>query len=154
MRRAGTTSSVSWGRAYRFLAAATLIVGTTSPPGAAKPGSHVPVNVVTTAPGAQFHGYAPPVVVTEQGGLITYVNLDIARHDFVHDTETDGVSGPKKQPWCKSYRKQPCPLFWTPQIGIGQQTEVLGLENVKAGEMYSFLCTLHVGMRGTLVVRP
>ncbi|HWL66114.1 MAG TPA: hypothetical protein VNP73_09090, partial [Actinomycetota bacterium] len=71
----------------------------------------VPANVVTTGPGAQFYGYVAPAVVTEKGGAITYVNLDIARHDFVQDVETDGIAGSQKKPWCKSYKKGTCPIF-------------------------------------------
>jgi plastocyanin len=120
----------------------------------ALPEGDAPVNVVATGPGAQFHTYAPPVVVVEKRGTLTYANFDIARHDFVQDTKADGVSGPRKKPWCKSFKKRKCPVFWTPTIGVGQQVPVRGLESVKPGASYTFLCTLHPGMSGTLVVTP
>ncbi|MGH2729708.1 MAG: hypothetical protein ACRDJI_03785, partial [Actinomycetota bacterium] len=94
----------------------------------------VPVYVVVTGPASEFYGYSAPVVVTEKGGRVTYLNLDIARHNLVQDPQADGVAGSDKKPWCKGYRKGTCPLFWTKQIGIGQQTDVLGLESVKPGK--------------------
>ena len=45
-------------------------------------------------------------------------------------------------------------MFWTPKIGVAQQTDVLGLESVKPGQIYSFYCTLHASMKGKLVVTP
>ena len=39
-----------------------------------------------------------------------------------------------------------------PLIGSGQTTGVWGLENTEPGRTYSFLCTLHHGMTGTLTV--
>ena len=137
-----------------LLAATLLALVATATPTTAEPASGVPANVVTTGPAAQFYGYTAPVVLTQKGGSITYVNLDIARHDFVQDTKADGVSGPRKRPWCKSYPKRKCPIFWTPTIGVGQETEVRGLARVKPGKTYTFLCTLHPSMSGTLVVAP
>jgi plastocyanin len=141
-------------RNARFLTIAISVVMLIAMPTSARTLDDVPVNVVTTAPGAQFHGYAAPVVVTQKRGTVTYVNLDIAPHNVVQDPRADGVAGPKKKPWCKAFRKRACPVFWTKQIAIGQQTNVLGLESVKPGKTYSFYCTLHPGMRGTLVVAP
>jgi plastocyanin len=132
---------------------ATLLVVATSLPSAAVL-RDVPMSVVTTAPAAQFHGYVAPVIVTEKGGEVIYVNLDVAQHDVVQDTKADGIAGPRKKPWCVGYGKKSCPVFWTKRIGLGQNTEILGLESVKPGKTYSFFCTLHPGMKGTLVVRP
>ena len=140
-------------KVIRLLAAAILVVMMATPTGAEQLGSS-PVNVIVTLAGAQFHTYTAPVVVTQKGGQITYVNLDIVQHDVVQDPRVDGVSGPKKKPWCAAFKKGSCPVFWTPKIGVGQQTEVLGLESVKPGSVYSFYCTLHASMKGTLVVAP
>ena len=140
-------------RPSRLLCAVSLLVVVVAAPSTAAP-TEVPVNVVTTAPAAQFHGYTAPVVVTEKSGRLTYVNLDIVQHDVVQDVEADGVKGPKRKPWCKAFKKRACPVFWSPKIGVGQETEVLGLESVKPGQTYTFYCTLHPGMQGTLVVRP
>ena len=141
-------------RRLATLSLACVMLVLMSVPTPAETTDNVPVYAVSTGPGAQFYGYAAPAVVTEKGGSVTYINLDIARHDLVQDVEADGFAGSQKKPWCKSYKKGTCPIFWTPTIGIGQTTEVQGLDSVKAGETYSFLCTLHPGMKGTLVVRP
>ncbi len=113
-----------------------------------------PAYVVTSGPGSQFYGYTAPVIVIEKGGAVTYVNLDIAMHNVVQDPAADGIAGSNKQPWCRSYKKGQCPLFWTKQIAVGQQTEVLGLDKIEPGASYTFFCTLHESMRGTLVVSP
>jgi plastocyanin len=141
-------------KVVRLLAAVGLLSVIMATPAAAEVVSDVPLYVVSTGPASEFYGYTAPVVVTEKGGQVTYVNLDLARHNLVQDPQADGVAGSGKKPWCESYRKGKCPVFWTPQIGIGQQTEVLGLKSVKPGTTYTFFCTLHPGMRGTLVVRP
>ena len=140
-------------RRKSILALTSVMLLVMAAPTPAETTDEVPVAVVSTGPAAQFYGYIAPAIVTEQGGSVTYANMDIARHDVVQDVETDGVAGSQKQPWCKSYKKGTCPIFWTPTIGIGQQTEVQGLDKVKPGQTYSFLCTLHPGMKGTLIVQ-
>ncbi len=116
--------------------------------------------VAVTGPFAQFYGYATPVVVVEKGGELTYANIDIVKHDFVHDVETDGFGSKKKMPWCKKDahghhhgHAMACPVFWSELIGAGQTTEVLGLKNLKPGKIYTFFCTLHHGMKGKLIAR-
>ena len=115
---------------------------------------------VLTGPAAKFWGYATPVIVIAKGEALTYTNLDVEKHDVVQDVEADGFGGPKKMPWCKKaksagheHHSHGCPVFWSDLIGLGASTEVLGLENVKAGTTYSFMCTLHHGMKGKLIVR-
>lgn len=137
----------------RLLAAAILVVVMATPTVAEQFDSS-PVNVVTTLAGAQFHSYTAPVVVTQKGGELTYLNLDIVQHDVVQDPRVDGIAGSKKKPWCSAFKKGACPVFWTPKIGVAQQTDVLGLESVKPGQIYSFYCTLHASMKGKLVVTP
>lgn len=137
----------------RLLVAALLVVVMAAPIGAEPLGSDQGPVVVTLA-GAQFHSYTAPVVVVQKGGELTYANLDIVQHDLVQDPRADGFGGPKKAPWCAAFRRSMCPAFWTPKIGLGQQTEVLGLENVKPGATYTFYCTLHASMKGILVVAP
>ncbi|HYH58901.1 MAG TPA: PQQ-binding-like beta-propeller repeat protein [Thermoleophilaceae bacterium] len=86
---------------------------------------------IVTGPGATYAGYTPPVMVTQVGGPLNYTNLDIARHDVVADS---GV-------------------FRSALAGTGETVPVTGLENVKSGQSYGFFCSIHTGMRGTLVVR-
>jgi plastocyanin len=114
-------------------------------------------------PQAKFYGYATPVIVVSPGEQVSFVNIDLEMHDIVQDVEADGVSAKKVMPWCKKGKKKHahgghshgsgCPIFWTPLISLGETTPIYGLENVKSGEEYSFLCTLHHGMTGTLIVR-
>ncbi|MGH2808558.1 MAG: cupredoxin domain-containing protein [Actinomycetota bacterium] len=114
-----------------------------------------------TGPFAQYWGYATPVLVVEKGGSLTYTNLDIIRHDLVHDVETDGFGGPKRMLWCEKSggdghhhdHGAACPVFWSKQIGLNGSATVLGLKNLKPGTIYTFFCTLHHGMRGTLIAR-
>ena len=106
-----------------------------------------------TGPGGFAAGWLTPVVVIAEGEGITYVNADVAPHNFI----ADGVFLTKKQAksvkWCSAYDKGMCPLFWSATIGAGETTEVEGLEAVKAGTQYPFFCSVHPSMKGTLVVR-
>lgn len=116
--------------------------------------------VAVSGPVAQYWGYVTPVLVVEKGSTLTYANIDIVRHDLVHDVEADGFGTKKKMPWCEEEAHghhhdhgAACPVFWSAQIGAGQTTEVLGLKNLKPGTTYTFFCTLHHGMKGTLIAR-
>lgn len=89
------------------------------------------------SPGAASSTYATPVMVTQVGGPLSFTNLDLPQHDVTADElGTDGR-----------------PLFRTPLIGIGQTVPIEGLDQVQAGQTYGFYCTLHPGMRGSLIVR-
>lgn len=110
--------------------------------------------VVVAQPGAFFTTYATPLVVVQEGGPLTFTNLDIAQHDVVQDVDADGFGGPDTQPWCEGVPEGECPLFRTPLIGLTQESSVEGLENAEAGNVYSFYCTIHANMVGKLVVVP
>jgi hypothetical protein len=107
---------------------------------------------VISGAAAQFYGYVTPAMVVQKSGELNYVNFDIVQHDVVQDVAADGVANKKKDKWCKSFHKGECPLFWSPRASLGDQVSVLGLGNLKAGSVYTFLCTLHPGMKGRLVV--
>ena len=109
--------------------------------------------VAVTGPGGFVAGFVPPIVVIEPGEGITYANADIAPHNFIAYEHYLTKKQAKKSPWCTGYDKGKCPVFWSPTIALGNQTEVLGLEFVKSGESYAFYCSLHPGMKGTLIVR-
>ena len=116
--------------------------------------------VAVSGPFAQFWGYVTPVLVVEKGGTLTYANFDVVKHDVVHDVERDGFGTKKKMPWCEEEKHGhhhdhggPCPVFWSALTGLGDTTEVLGLKNLKPGTIYTFFCTLHHGMKGTLIAR-
>jgi hypothetical protein len=57
-----------------------------------------------------------------------------------------------KDPWCKRFAKGKCPVFLAPLLGLGESAELQGLKNTVAGKSYTFYCSLHPGMRGTLAV--
>jgi plastocyanin len=101
-------------------------------------GGDVPAGATIVAgPGAASSTYATPVMVTQVGGPLSFTNLDLPQHDVTADE-----AGPDGRP-----------LFHTPLIGIGQTVPVEGLDQVQSGRTYGFYCTLHPGMRGSLIVR-
>jgi hypothetical protein len=91
------------------------------------------------------------MVASRSSGEVLYTNLDVVRHDVVQDPRADGVAGDGKDPWCSRF-KGDCPAFWTPLLGLGETAPLEGLDNTEAGRSYTFYCTLHPGMRGTLAV--
>ena len=98
------------------------------PPPPAAPGS-----AIVAGPEAQFAGYATRATVASKTGTLTFYNADIVEHDVVSTTPG---------------------LFSTPLIGLGQSARVQGVENLTPGNTYTFYCTIHPGMTGTLLVTP
>jgi polyvinyl alcohol dehydrogenase (cytochrome) len=92
---------------------------------------------IVAGPGAASTTYATPVMVTQVGGPLSFTNLDIVQHDVTSDDDAPGGG----------------PLFHTKLIGLGQTTEVEGLDDVQSGHTYGFYCSIHPGMRGSLIVR-
>ena len=45
------------------------------------------------------------------------------------------------------------PVFASRLGGLGEVVPVEGMDRVESGKQYGFFCSLHPGMRGTLVVR-
>ncbi len=102
-------------------------------------------------PGSFASTYATPVVVTNVGGPLTFVNGDVAAHDV---TALEHFLPKKtKESWCKEFPKGKCPLFWSETIDGGQTTNVQGLANLQSGQQYRFFCSVHPAMTGTLIVR-
>ena len=132
-------------RPLRLLALSCVFVGLLAAPASAA--------VVATAPGGFLAGFLPPVVVIEEGEGITYANADVAPHDFVADGHFLPKKAARKVKWCSGFDPGKCPLFWSPKIGAGESTEVEGLERLRSGDQYNFLCTVHPNMKGTLIVR-
>jgi hypothetical protein len=114
----------------------------------------LPKQQALSGPGGQYYGYVTPVVVVEKRGKLAYTNIDIVQHDFVHDAKADRVYGPSRKPWCKSFPRRKCPVFWSKRAGLSQTVPVKGLGSVKKGKTYTFYCTLHPSMVGRLVVAP
>jgi plastocyanin len=109
--------------------------------------------VVAAGPGGFVAGFATPVVVIEKGESVTFVNGDVPMHDFVAQDAFVPKKLARKTKWCSAYPRGKCPLFWSPRIGAGKTTAVLGLNRVVPGKQYTFFCTVHPNMKGTLVVR-
>ena len=92
---------------------------------------------IVAGPGAASTTYATPVMVTQVGGPVSFVNSDLPQHDVVSDDRApDGQ-----------------PLFRSRLSGIGEVVPVEGLDRVQSGRQYGFYCSIHPGMRGTLLVR-
>jgi plastocyanin len=136
------------GLAATVIAVLGLVAGSVSGAGAQQP------PVVVSGPAGQFYGYATPAMVVQPSGTLSYANFDIVQHDVVHDVGEDGIANKKKDKWCREFKKGQCPLFWSPRASLGETVEVKGLQNLTAGEVYTFFCTLHPGMQGSLVVAP
>jgi plastocyanin len=124
-----------------------------APPPAPGPGPDQAAPHIVAGPQAQFAGYlTPAMVASKRSGKVLYTNLDVVRHDVVQDPRTDGVAGPSKSPWCKRFPKGSCPVFWAPLLGLGETAQLQGLQNTQPGKTYTFYCSLHPGMRGSLAV--
>jgi plastocyanin len=135
-------------RTLILLTAAAMLVGIA-------PTSAAPTDTqVVSGPTAKYYGYLTPVVVISKGGAVTYTNIDIERHNVVQDVNADGVHGSAKRNWCGLFTKGRCPLFYSALIGLGQSESVQGLQYVQPGQIYTFYCTLHPGMKGKLVIAP
>lgn len=114
------------------------------------PRSHA---VITSVPS---NTYAPTDVVVTTGGEVTYANLDLGVwHDVV---ALDAVRPAGSAPWCSvrswsSYGLGGCPLFASALIqgAVGATTPVHGVADAQPGD-YSFFCTIHPDMVGTLRV--
>ena len=123
-----------------------------SPDGLPGPQDQLAPHVVA-GPQAQFAGYLTrAMIVSKASGKLVYSNLDIVRHDVVQDVRADGVASKGTDRWCTRFDKGKCPVFWTPLLGLGESTDVQGLKNTLPGRSYTFYCSLHPGMRGTLAV--
>jgi hypothetical protein len=139
-----------------LLTAATLCSGLLAigPSAGASTSRDNPSAVALTLPGAQLYGYATPVIVIDKSMGLGYTNLDVVAHDFVQDVGVDGFGGPGTRPWCRKMPKGKCPLFWSRLAGLGDTVPVMGLAAAKRGRTYSFYCTIHLGMKGKLVLAP
>jgi plastocyanin len=105
-----------------------------------------------TGPGSPITGWTVPVVAVPAGAALTFVNIDVAPHNFV----AEGAYGSDRAPWCKPghYPKKRCPLFWSRTVGLAGSAPVVGLDHLVAGHTYTYVCTIHSSMRGTLVALP
>ena len=109
--------------------------------------------VAAAGPGGFAAGFATPVVVVAKGESLTFANGDVAPHNVTAVDAFLSRKDAKKAKWCSAFDKGKCPLFWSPTITAGEQTEVEGLDRIEPGKQYAFICTVHPNMKGTLVAR-
>ena len=112
------------------VAIATLVIGV----GAVRVAAGPETIAVASTPGFAF---APPTIVVPHGTTLTVAQLDpIARHDLVSRATVKGK-----------------PMFGTPRsLAFGETMVVPRVEKLKPAS-YAFVCTLHDGMMGQLIVR-
>ena len=97
--------------------------------------------LVVAGPGSAFTTYATPVAVVTAGGDAQFVNADVAQHDVVaDDTVVDSVGEVR-------------PVFSSALIGTGMSAAIQGVDQLAPGS-YTFHCSLHSNMTGTLTVMP
>jgi polyvinyl alcohol dehydrogenase (cytochrome) len=94
-------------------------------------------SAIVAGPGSTYASYYTPVMTTQVGGPVSFMNSDLPQHDVVADEKAPDGS----------------PLFSSKLVGVGEVTPVEGLDRVQAGKSYGFYCSIHPGMRGTLIVR-
>ena len=118
--------------------AAATVPGESSPGDGSGDGGSVPAGgAIVAVPGSTYTTYATPVMVTQPGGPLSFMNFDLPQHDVVADDK-----GPDGRP-----------LFQSKLSGIGEVAPIEGLDRVESGRTYGFFCSLHPGMRGSLIVR-
>jgi plastocyanin len=110
--------------------------------------------VAAAGPGSFAGSYATPVVFTQSGGPVTFVNGDVAPHTMTAADAYLPKKIAKKTRRCSGYSPRSCPLFATKTVDSGESAELGGLKRLKPGGQYAFRCMIHSNMRGTLVVAP
>lgn len=136
---------------------------------------------VVAGPGSYLTNYQTVVVAVPVGGPAIIVSVDLQPHDVfaVALSPTQCPSSPgicpagtpsyclppdPTQPWTTgptnplSIQAGLCPLFWSDLISPGYNGKatapVLGLENLVAGTIYDFYCSIHQNMKAKLVALP
>jgi plastocyanin len=112
--------------------------------------SAVPVPVPSLAvapPEGAVVGFALPQAVSLQGQALSFLNADVVAH-----TLTSVATKPKRIKYGKRYYTIRVPLFDSGSVASLATGDVKGVSGLKPGS-YAFYCTLHTGMKGTLVVQ-
>ena len=122
-------------------ASALVLAGMTTAQGAAA--------TVVAGPVAETFGFAGPAAVTTVGGPLVLVNADPG---VPHNVWSDAKRPKSSASWCTAFAKGQCPLFWSETISGGETADVLGLERTVSGTQYTYFCSVHPGMQGTLLV--
>ena len=93
-------------------------------------------------------GFALPQAIAFQGQAVTLLNTDTVAH-----TVTSVATKPKRIKYGKKYYTIRVPLFDSGSIAGLAMGDVKGATGLKPGS-YAFYCSMHTGMKGTLVVQP
>ena len=131
-------------RALPVLAVLSMFAAATA--GVAAPAPE-PAFAVLSGPFGQSFGYLTRVAVVPVGGQLLLANADVMLHDVV----AMDAYGPDDQPWCGLFEEGRCPLFYSELARFGEVVPVHGTEQLQAGSTYTFYCTIHHSMIGTLV---
>ncbi len=129
------------------IAGAAVVVLMLLPGGIASPAEAPSVISSTFKPGG--FQYDSELFVADKDGAISYVNLDVTRHDVVAV-----ATGAVVRSYCSSSDTEngTCPLFATPVIpGLGNTAVVEGTEDLVPGVLYDFYCTVHPWMKAQLL---
>jgi len=134
-------------RCLRRAVVGATVAGLLVSPGASA--SPLPTPALAIAPPqAATVGFGGPYTVAVQGQALSLLNLDTVAH-----TITSEASVPKRIRYGKRYYTILVPLFDSRSVAGLAAGDVKGVAGLKPGS-YHFLCSMHTGMKGTLVVQP
>jgi plastocyanin len=105
----------------------------------------VPALAVSGPQGATV-GFATPTVLSVQGQGLTLLNADTVGH-----TITSTATKAKRVKFGKRYYTLRIPLFDSGNVSPLATGDVKGVGSLKPGT-YTFYCSAHTGMKGSLVV--
>lgn len=139
----------------------------TGPPPATASADPCDAKAQTPVAAVPVERYAPQDLYVSKSQGLCYANLDLEWHDVV---ARDATRPSDSAPWCSHFppdpddpTKQTCPLFWTPLIAPGgndaqgvagrkHDVAVQGLEDAKVGQTYTYFCSIHPLMTGTITI--
>jgi plastocyanin len=104
-------------------------------------------SLAVAPPQGAIVGFALPEAVVLQGQALSFVNADVVAH-----TLTSVATKPKKIKYGKKYYTIRVPLFDSGGVNSLGTSDVKGVTGLKPGS-YAFYCSMHTGMKGTLVVQ-
>ena len=142
MNRSSILTASHWPR-LALIAAGVCGAVLTVPGSIATATAAGPGTAIVAGPYAQNAGFATPTMVITKGSDASLVNADPLSPHSVVSTKTHRVKVGRRY-----VRK---PLFATNVVGSGTVVTIAGTSGLKPGS-YSFVCSLHGGMKGTLIV--
>lgn len=113
---------------------------------------------IVSGPQASTINYLNPDVVIAPGETLELANYDMVGHDITSADmfQPEGRKCPKGRKGRKCRKRHPKPppelLFRSDLIGFGETSTVTGTERLEPGRTYSYFCSLHLSMTGTVSV--